>query len=118
MQMTGTRGVWRMCVVYAVPSFAELVARVVDELRATGSYRATIHTRATSEIAALRKAGRRAGHELGWKVRTLVLDDEASDISTVYVVVDEDPPELATVRARQLREAVRAVAAPSPDARD
>jgi hypothetical protein len=102
---------------HSVPTFEELVATVVTQLRRTGIYVAQLDARAEAEIANLRKAGRRAGHELGWKVQTLVSEPHSEDpvLRTVHVVVNQDVPELRAVRARQMRAAVQAAARPGVD---
>jgi len=101
---------------HSVPTFAERVAAIAEQLRETGNYVTDVNARADIEIATIRKAGRRAGYELGWKVRTLVSDSysnpEGSVVRTIHVVVKEDVPELRAVRARQMRAAVEAAGRP------
>lgn len=99
---------------HSVPTFEERVAAVVENLRKTGNYVTQVDARAEAEIAAVRKAGRRAGHELGWKIRTLVSEPHGDGpvVRTVHVVVNQDVPELRAVRARQMRAAVEAASRP------
>ena len=94
----------------AVPTFDELVATIKEALRTEGFYVAEFDARAEDEIKLLRSAGRRAGRDLGWKIRTLAHgphhDRQTLD---VHVVVDEDVPELAAKRRAQMREAINAI---------
>jgi hypothetical protein len=91
-------------------SEAALLDQIKDEFRARRTYEQRMPVSDEEGIKRLRSLGRRAGRELGWKVRTFVVDPaEGSSSALVALVVTESNPlheQLMTMRAdKALRKA-------------
>jgi hypothetical protein len=91
-----------------------MVARIVSALRETGYYGSIFPASDTAGIEAARAAGRRAGRQLGWKIRTLQGPPATSPDGVyvgVHVVVEQSTPlqdELFKLRREAaMREAMR-----------
>lgn len=71
----------------------EIVEAIKDALREKASYVIDWPTEDEGEIDCIRKQGRRAARELGWKVRTFQREfDDGSGFTQVIVVVTESSP--------------------------
>lgn len=87
--------------------------RMVEEIKADlkdcRTFERHVPAHDAEGIAHLRSLGRRAGRELGWKVRTLVTDPSEHETVLVFVVVVGSNPlheQLMTMRAdKALRQA-------------
>jgi hypothetical protein len=93
-------------------SEAVLLGRIKEEFRARRTFEHHMSVTDADGIKKLRSLGRRAGRELGWKVRTFVIDPaEGSSSAMVVLVVTESNPlheELMTMRAdKALRKAFK-----------
>lgn len=96
-----------------VPTFDELVATITEALRAEGLFVVELDVRADDEIKLHRSAGRRAGRNLGWQVRTLKHGPHGdSTLLDLHVIVEEDVPELQAIRRRRMRDAINAISHP------
>lgn len=74
-------------------SDALLTERIRREFRARRTYEQRMSVTDEEGIKRLRSLGRRAGRELGWKVRTFVIDPvEGGDSAMVILVVTESNP--------------------------
>lgn len=94
----------------SVPTFDELVTTITEALRTEGFFVVELDVRADDVIKLHRSAGRRAGRNLGWKVRTLKNGPHGgSTLLDLHVIVDEDVPELQAIRHRRMHEAVNAI---------
>ena len=87
-----------------------LLERIKYELRERRTFEQRMSVADEDGIKKLRSLGRRAGRELGWKVRTFVVDptDGGGSALVVLVVTESNPlhEQLMTVRAdRALRKA-------------
>lgn len=84
-------------------SDALLTEQIKTEFRARRTYQQRMSVTDEEGIKRLRSLGRRAGRELGWKVRTLVVDPiEGGDSAMVILVVTESNPlheQLMDIRA-------------------
>lgn len=91
----------------AIPTFEEFVTTITEALCAEGFYVVEMDAGAEDEIKLVRSAGRRAGRNLGWKVRTLKHGPRGdSHLLDLHVIVDEDVPEIQAIRRRRMREAI------------
>ena len=91
-------------------SDAVLLDRIKEQFRARRTYEQRMSIADEEGIKRLRSLGRRAGRELGWKVRTFVVDPaEGSSSAMVVLVVTESNPlheQLTSMRAdKALRKA-------------
>ena len=87
-----------------------LLERIKEEFRERRTYEQRMPVQDEEGIKRLRSLGRRAGRELGWRVRTFVVDPAAGSSSgLVVLVVTESNPlheQLMTMRAdKALRKA-------------
>jgi hypothetical protein len=78
----------------------ELAAHVAQVLEIDHQYAIRTQADATEQIARIRRAGRRAGRVLGWKVRTFVRDREDGGSVVGVVVVESTPEDEARLRER------------------
>lgn len=81
-----------------------LLNQVTDALRAADQFERVFDADDTDGVKRLRTIGRRAGRELGWKVRTLTSILDTGRVR-VYIVVEESTPlrdELMSIRRRKL----------------
>lgn len=89
---------------------AALLEGIIHEFRERRTYEQRMAVSDEEGITSLRSLGRRAGRELGWKVRTFVVDPTGGDsMALVILVVTESNPlheQLMTMRAdKALRKA-------------
>jgi hypothetical protein len=89
-----------------------LLDRVTAALRETDQFDQVFDAADTEGIKKLRTIGRRAGRELGWKIRTLAHTLNSGHVR-VYVVVEESTPlrdELMGIRHRKAaRDAINKI---------
>lgn len=96
-----------------------LLSQIKAALKRDGQFVIHIDGDETPAIEKVRALGRRAGRELGWKVRTHATDPSRREDgqSVVYVVVIEASPlreQLAHIRARKAMSRLWEQIAPPP----
>lgn len=71
-----------------------MVRQIAADLRSDGQYIVGIDGDNVEEVKRVRALGRKAGRQLGWKIRTYASDPERRDDhrSVVIVYVDESNP--------------------------
>lgn len=80
-----------------------LLDQITAALRETDQFDRTFEADDIDGVKNLRALGRRAGRELGWKVRTLAVTLDTGRVR-VYIVVEESTPlrdELMNIRSRK-----------------
>ena len=81
-------------------TYDELVARIAGRLDIDHQFYEDVQGSDADGVALIRKAGRAAARQLGWKVRTLTVDLESGDIRVFVVIIESTPEEDARIRER------------------
>jgi hypothetical protein len=78
----------------------ELAAHIAQILEIDHQFIVRIQPRAAEQIARIRRAGRRAGRILGWKVSTFLRDRDDGDWVVGVIVIESTPEDMSRLRER------------------